>query len=152
MSPGPDVIKLFSCSTQLSTKFLKAHKYKNVKIFGFLCSVKPRMLFFPLRHVKMPQLSWASKKFYNLGARTFNTINTVITKSVLKFKQFRYTIQECDADKLLVFCFFVFDSHCALHFYPQPANSLRFWWTCKLEIVCLYRWLVSSYNCYLSNT
>ena len=33
--PGPEVIKLFSYSTQLSMKFLNAHKYKNIKKFGF---------------------------------------------------------------------------------------------------------------------
>ena len=36
--PGPEVIKLFSCSTQLSMRLheiLNAHKYKNIKKFGF---------------------------------------------------------------------------------------------------------------------
>ena len=58
---------------------------KNIKKFGFfLGSDKPKMLFLSLINVKMPtifwhfniyeqekfhaQLSWAWKKFYNLGA------------------------------------------------------------------------------------
>ena len=28
--PGPEVIKPFSCSTELSMKFLKVRKYKNI--------------------------------------------------------------------------------------------------------------------------
>ena len=36
-------------------EILNAHKYKNIKKFGlFLGSVKPRILFFLLIHVKMP--------------------------------------------------------------------------------------------------
>ena len=36
---------------------LNAHKYKNIKKFGFfLGSDKPRMLFFPLINVKMPTI------------------------------------------------------------------------------------------------
>ena len=38
-------------------EILNAHKYKNIKKFGrFLGSVKPRMLFFLLIHVKMPTI------------------------------------------------------------------------------------------------
>ena len=53
--PGPEVIKLFSCSTQLSMKFLmliSIEIYKN-QLF-FLGSDKPRMLCFLLINVKMP--------------------------------------------------------------------------------------------------
>ena len=52
---APEVIKLFSCSTQY--EILNAHKYKNYMKFGFFWgwgSDKPRMLFFPLINVKMP--------------------------------------------------------------------------------------------------
>ena len=41
---GPEVIKLFSCSTQLSINNLNAHKYKNIKneaffrLINFSCS------------------------------------------------------------------------------------------------------------------
>ena len=36
-------------------EILNAHKYKNLKKFSFfLGTVKPRMEFFPLIHVKMP--------------------------------------------------------------------------------------------------
>ena len=31
---GPEIIKLFSCSTQLSMKILNAHKYKNHRKFS----------------------------------------------------------------------------------------------------------------------
>ena len=34
-SSAPEVIKLFTCSTQLNMKILKAHKYENNKNFGF---------------------------------------------------------------------------------------------------------------------
>ena len=38
-------------------EILNAHKYKNIKKFGFfLGSDKPRMLFFPLINVKMPTI------------------------------------------------------------------------------------------------
>ena len=66
-------------------EILNAHKYKNIKKFGFfLGSGKPRMLFFPLINVKMPtvvgiltcmsrksfMLSWVEhkKSFITLGA------------------------------------------------------------------------------------
>ena len=35
-------------------EILNAHKYKNIKLFSFLGSDKPGMLFFLLIHVKMP--------------------------------------------------------------------------------------------------
>ena len=51
----PEVIKLFSCSTE--NEILNAHEYKNIKKFGlFLGSDKPRMLFFQLINVKMPTI------------------------------------------------------------------------------------------------
>ena len=63
--PGPEVIKLSSCSAQLSMKF--CIKDNNIKKFGFLGSDKPRMLFFPLMNVKMPTivgiLTFMSRKF-----------------------------------------------------------------------------------------
>ena len=38
-------------------EILNAHKYKNIKKFGvFLGSDKPKMLFFPLKNVKMPTI------------------------------------------------------------------------------------------------
>ena len=35
---------------------INAHKYKNIMEFGFLGSFKPRIVFFPLIHVKMPTI------------------------------------------------------------------------------------------------
>ena len=54
---GPEVIKLFSCSTQLSMKFFNAHKYKKYQAIQlFSDSDKPRMLFSVLINVKMPTI------------------------------------------------------------------------------------------------
>ena len=45
---GPEVIKLFSCSTQLSMNFQMQLSIKVSEIWLFLGSDKPRMLFFLL--------------------------------------------------------------------------------------------------------
>ena len=55
--PGPEVIKLFPCSTQLSIKFYMLLNIKYQEIQLFLGSDKPRMLFFPLINVKMPTIN-----------------------------------------------------------------------------------------------
>ena len=53
---GPEVIKLFPCST-VEHGILNAHKYKKIpRNSAFLGSDKPRMLFFPLINVKMPTI------------------------------------------------------------------------------------------------
>ena len=55
--PGPEVIKLFSCSTQLSMKFKNVLKYKNIKKFGiFKAQLSLKILFSPLIHVKIPTI------------------------------------------------------------------------------------------------
>ena len=62
--PGPEVIKLFSCSTQLSMKFFLLINVKmptNVGILTFM-SRKNSMKFFLLINVKMPT---------NVGILTF---------------------------------------------------------------------------------
>ena len=70
--PGPEVIKLFSCSTQLS-KIFNAHRYENVKklSFFFSGSDNPRMLFFMLINVKKPTivgiLTFMSRKIFMLS-------------------------------------------------------------------------------------
>ena len=48
------VIKFVSCHTELSMKFQMLISIKIYKNLAFLCSDKPRMLFFPLINVKMP--------------------------------------------------------------------------------------------------
>ena len=69
---GPEVIKLFSCSTQLSKKILKAHKYKkSQQIQHLLGSDKLIMLFFMFINVKMPTIVgiltfMSRKKFMSL--------------------------------------------------------------------------------------
>ena len=53
-TPGPKVIKLFPCSTQLSMKF-EMHKCKKIpRSSAFSGSDKPILLFFLLINVKMP--------------------------------------------------------------------------------------------------
>ena len=56
--PGPEAIKLFSCSTQISMNFFNAHKYKNITntevIKLFSGSDKLRMLFLLHITVEMP--------------------------------------------------------------------------------------------------
>ena len=48
----PEIIKLFSCSTQLSIKFEIAHKYKTYKETQLFSGLdKPRMLF--LLHINV---------------------------------------------------------------------------------------------------
>ena len=80
--PGPEVIKLFSCSTQLSMKFFLLINVKMPTIVGILTfmSRKNSILhlsepdkswiswyFYTYEQLKFhAQLSWAQKKFYNL--------------------------------------------------------------------------------------
>ena len=53
---GPEVIKLFPCSTQLSMKFYKLTKLKYQEIKHFSGSDKPRMLFCQPIKVEMPTI------------------------------------------------------------------------------------------------
>ena len=53
LSPGPEVIKLFSCSTQLSTK-LQLLKYRKMK--KFLALSISDVVFIMLINVKMPTI------------------------------------------------------------------------------------------------
>ena len=67
--PGPEVIKLFSCSIH---EILNAHKYKKYQeIQLFSGSDKPRMLFFMFITVKMPTivgiLTFMSRKKFLLN-------------------------------------------------------------------------------------
>ena len=84
--PGPDVIKHFSCSTKLSMKYFLPINIKMPTIVGNLTfmSRKNSILGLPepekcriswyfhtYEHSKFyAQLSWACKKFYNLGTRS----------------------------------------------------------------------------------
>ena len=52
----PEVLKLFSCSTQRSMKFKMLICIKISRNSAFLGSGKPTMLFFPLINVKMPTI------------------------------------------------------------------------------------------------
>ena len=81
--PGPEVIKLFPCSTQLSTKFILLINVEMPTIVGILTLISminttPERLnarnFFICRYFSFyeqlkfcAQLSWAWQKFYNLG-------------------------------------------------------------------------------------
>ena len=68
---GPEIIKLFSFSTQLSMKFLMLINIKISRKTIFLGSDKPRMLFFQLINVKMPTiigiLTFMSRKNFMLN-------------------------------------------------------------------------------------
>ena len=82
---GPEVKKLFACSTQLSIKFFPLINVKMPTIVGILtfisrknsilCLSEPNKsqnswYFYTYEHLKFhAQLSWAWKKFHNLGAR-----------------------------------------------------------------------------------
>ena len=93
---GPEVIKLFSCSTQLSMKFFLLINVKMPTIVGILTfmSRKNSILslsepekcciswyFHTYKHFKFhAQLSWVWKKFCNLGARS--KINAVVPEIV----------------------------------------------------------------------
>ena len=70
MKPGPEVIKLFSCSTEFSMKFQMLISIKDQNIRLFSGSDKPRKLFFPLINVKMPTfvgiLTFMSRKNFML--------------------------------------------------------------------------------------
>ena len=81
--PGPEVIKLFSCSTQLSMKFSPLINVKMPTIVGILTFMTGKNSILGIsepknsriswylstyEHLKFhAQLSWARKKFYNLG-------------------------------------------------------------------------------------
>ena len=85
LNSGPEVIKLFPCSSQLSMKFFLLINVKMPTIVGILTfmSRKNSILNLPepekgwiswyfhtYEHLKFhAQLSWAWKKFYNLEAR-----------------------------------------------------------------------------------
>ena len=56
ISPRPEVIKLFSCSTQLSTKFQLLEKLKYRQINKFLALSLSDVVFIMLINVKMPTL------------------------------------------------------------------------------------------------
>ena len=86
VKPGPDVIKLFPSSTRLSIKFFPLINVKMPTIVGILTfmNMKNNIIslaelkkcwifcdFYTYEHLKFhAQLSWAWKKFYNLGARS----------------------------------------------------------------------------------
>ena len=52
----PRGYKTFFVLNSVEHDILNAHTYKILRNSAFYCSVKPRMLFFPLIHVKMPTI------------------------------------------------------------------------------------------------
>ena len=56
LGPGPEVIKLFSCSTQLSTKFQPPIKLQYGQIKKFLALSLSDVVFITLINVKMPTI------------------------------------------------------------------------------------------------
>ena len=91
---GPEVIKLFSCSAQLSMKFFQRINVKMPTIVGTLTFMsgknsilglsepkKSRISWYFYTYVYLKfhaQLSWAWKKFYNLGARKALSVNPAV--------------------------------------------------------------------------
>ena len=68
----PQSYKTFFMLNSVEHEILNAYKYKDIKKFGlFLGPDKPRMLFFPLRNVKMPTivgiLTFMSRKKFMLS-------------------------------------------------------------------------------------
>ena len=96
----PEVIKLFPCSTQLSTKFILLINVKMPTIVGILTFISMintsserlnARNFFICRYFSFyeqskfhAQLSWAWKKFYNLGARPDLGLHC-LTEMLLKY-------------------------------------------------------------------
>ena len=106
--PGPEVINFFPCSTQLSTKFILLINVKMptiVGIFTFISIInttserlKPRNFFF-CRYFSFYEqlkfralLSWAWKKFYDLGARGSNSIWCWLSDIIRKSFKVSYTL------------------------------------------------------------
>ena len=56
LAPGPEVIKTFSCSSQLCMKFLMLISIKTSRNSAFSGLEKLRMLFSRLKNVKMPTI------------------------------------------------------------------------------------------------
>ena len=100
-SPGPEVIKLFSYSTQLSRKFILLINVKMptvVDILTFIIMINAiserhkAWNFFICRYFSVyeqlkfrAQLSWAGKKFNNLGACYLFLFCSVLPALVMKF-------------------------------------------------------------------
>ena len=100
-NPGPEVIKLFSCSTQLSMKFVLLINLKLLTILNsFLLNIAEHENFSANKYENAnlswhfhiywqrkfhAQLSWAWKKFYNLGARWIRYGSDCINSRVYLF-------------------------------------------------------------------
>ena len=52
----PRGYKTFFMLNSAEHEIVNAHRYKNIKKFSFLCSYKPKMLFFLPINVKMPTI------------------------------------------------------------------------------------------------
>ena len=87
---GPDVIKVFSCSTQLSMKIFLLMNIKmptENSILGLFEPKKDEFLdIFILISIWNFMLSWVGKKFYNLGAWSTSSV------CILAKKQFLHSI------------------------------------------------------------
>ena len=113
--PGPKVIKLFSCSTQRSMKFFLLINVQMPTIVGILTFMsgensilglyEPNIsqiswYFYTYEHLKFyAQLSWAWKKFYNLGPRPYTRM-TILTYRVVELLPL-YGILQCPLFTLL---------------------------------------------------
>ena len=79
---GPEAIKLFPCSTQMSKNFILfiARNFYICRYYSLCEQLKFRA-----------QISWTLKKFYNLGARPFhkaiNVMHIISLHAALTFKK-----------------------------------------------------------------
>ena len=110
--PGPEVIKLFSCSTQLSMKFFLLINVKMPTIVGILTfmsgknsilgSSEPNISqiswsIYTYEHLKFhAQLSWVWKKLYNLGAWLIKLLVWITFQRRWKFVTVNYQISYSD--------------------------------------------------------
>ena len=94
MSPGPEVIKLLPCSTQLSMEFyLLINSKLLISTVIFLLSLAEYEIFSAYEYENAniswhfhiyqqrkfhAQLSWARKKFYNLGTRPSSDLEILL--------------------------------------------------------------------------
>ena len=108
-APGPEVITLFSCSTQLRSKFILLINVKMPTIVGiltFISRINDWLLWFKPEisidfgyfsiHEQLTfhaQLSWERKKFYNIGARSMCVEHYYYAR--FHFPRYHYCQEKC---------------------------------------------------------
>ena len=130
--PGPKVIKLFSCSTQLS---MINTTYESLKA-RTICILRHFSLYEQLKF--RAQLSWAWKKFYNLGTCT----HTSLTAAFVYSFWFMYIWETGHAPGGHVFQQINFSSPISVEGHVVTISATLFWFKrryCKFHI----HWYIS---------